>query len=137
MGALRQMAGRACHRRWCSHAGMHLGECARAGQLCGHLVAAEHHVFALIVSLYVFSLKVIQVLLMFRKPSYIMPYYPEHQPRILDIPVAAFVLATALGCVHYSLSLLDVRAYSRQPTAVDGFYFSIITFSTVGYGLLS
>jgi len=26
---------------------------------------------------------------------------------------------------------------SRQPTAVDGLYFSIITFSTVGYGLLS
>jgi hypothetical protein len=50
-----------------------------------------------------------------------------------------------------SLSLLSMAAFhsiiygrfwvitkdSRQPTAVDGLYFSIITFSTVGYGLLS
>jgi len=31
------MAGRACHRRWYSHARMHRGECALAGPLCGPL----------------------------------------------------------------------------------------------------
>jgi hypothetical protein len=47
---------------------------------------------------------------------------------------AAAIMASSFGCIHYSISVLDPSAYSRPLSVIDGLYFSVTTFATVGYG---
>ncbi len=58
----------------------------------------------------------------------------KSQVGISGIVFAALTMAAAWGCIHVSLSRLDPGAYSQPLSVVDGIYFSVTTFATVGYG---
>jgi hypothetical protein len=102
-----------------------------------YLVAgAGHPAAALAISLCLFLLQLSDVVSRFetRKGVLKILSYSKYQIGLSDIVFAAVIMAGSFGCIHYCLSLLKPSAYSRPLTAIDGLYFSVITFATVGYG---
>jgi hypothetical protein len=59
--------------------------------------------------------------------------YAKHQVGLSAIIFAALTMAASGGCIHYCISLLNPAAYS-QPLTIDGLYFSVTSFATVGFG---
>ncbi len=102
-----------------------------------YLVAnAGHPVMALLLSAYLFLLKLYEVTSRFDTRSGVLKklLQEKHHVRISDIAFAAAIMASSFGCIHYCISILNPSAYSRPLTAIDGLYFSVTTFATVGYG---
>lgn len=105
--------------------------------LAAYLVASAHHpVVALILSVDLFLVKLYEVTSRFDSRSGMLRLLlqDKRQPRLSDIAFAAAIMASSFGCIHYCISILNPSAYSRPLTAIDGLYFSVITFATVGYG---
>ncbi len=105
--------------------------------LVAYLVASAHHpVVALILSANLFLLKLYEVTSPFDSRSGVLRLLlqDKRHPRLSDIAFAAAIMASSFGCIHYCISILNPSAYSRPLNAIDGLYFSVITFATVGYG---
>jgi hypothetical protein len=105
--------------------------------ILAYLLASAHHpVIGLMLGAYLFLLKLNEVTSRFDTRSGVLKKLMQerHAPRISDIAFAAAVMASSFGCIHYCISILDPSAYSRPLTAIDGLYFSVTTFATVGYG---
>jgi len=98
--------------------------------------AVSHPFVSIILSVVIFVGKLYEVISRFevRQGVLRMLSYKKHQVRLFDIVLAAVMMVAAFGCIHYCISLLNDRAYSVPLTAFDGFYFSVVTFATVGYG---
>jgi hypothetical protein len=104
--------------------------------LLAYLVANAHPATALLLSAYLFLVKLYGVTSQFDTHSGVLKklMQDQHQPRLSDIAFAGAIIASSFGCIHYCISILNPSAYSRPLTAVDGLYFSVTTFATVGYG---
>jgi hypothetical protein len=104
--------------------------------LFGYLIARPHPMLALVLSCYLYALKLNDVISRFDTRGGVLKMLSlkRFQVGLSSIVFAAAVIASSLGCVHYCLSLINPSAYSRPLTAIDGLYFSVITFATVGYG---
>ena len=108
--------------------------------LLSYVVAGAHHpVVALAVSGYLLLLKLFEVVSKFETHQGVlrMLSYAKHQVGLSAIIFAALIIAASFGCIHYSISLLNPASYSQRLTAIDGLYFSVTTFATVGYGDIS
>ena len=46
----------------------------------------------------------------------------------------AFLVILGFGSLHLAISTLDHTAYNVLLTPLDSIYFSVVTFTTVGYG---
>jgi len=102
-----------------------------------YLLAGAHHpAVALAISCYLFLLKLLDVISPFEKHHGVLRIlsYPRHQAGLSKIIFSALIMVASCGCIHYCISLLNPTAYSRTLTAIDGLYFSVTTFATVGYG---
>jgi hypothetical protein len=102
-----------------------------------YLVAGAHHpAVALAISCYLFLLKLFDVISRFETHHGVLRVlsYPKHQVGLSAIIFAALIMVASCGCIHYCISLLRPSAYSQSLTAIDGLYFSVTTFATVGYG---
>lgn len=108
--------------------------------LLSYLVAGTHHPgVGLGVSVYLLLLKLFEVVSRFETHhgALRMLSYAKHQVGLSTMIFAAMIIAASFGCIHYSISLLNPSSYSQPLTAIDGFYFSVTTFATVGYGDIS
>jgi hypothetical protein len=101
-----------------------------------YLLGKAHPVVALVMSSYLLFIKLYDVVSNFETQhgTLKMISYRKYQVGLSDIVVAAMSMAASWGCVHYSVSVLAPNAYSQPLMAIDGLYFSVITFATVGYG---
>jgi voltage-gated potassium channel Kch len=90
----------------------------------------------LAISSYLLLLKLSDVIFRFETRNGVLRLlsYAKHQVGLSAIIFAATIIVASFGCIHYSISLLNPSSYSRPLTAIDGVYFSVTTFATVGYG---
>ena len=102
-----------------------------------YLVAIGGHPYvAMCVSAYILVLNLSEVMSRFRIENGMLRMlgYRKSQIGISGLVFAALTMAAAWGCIHVSISRLDAAAYSQPLSVVDGIYFSVTTFATVGYG---
>jgi len=102
-----------------------------------YIIASAHHpAIALTISVYLFVLKLFDVVTRFETHHGVLKMlsYKKHQVGLSSIVFAALIMAASCGCIHYCISLLNPSAYFKPLTAIDGLYFSVTTFAMVGYG---
>jgi hypothetical protein len=105
--------------------------------LMSYFVARTNHlVVALTISGYLYLLKLYDVVSNFETHGGTLRIlsHKKHQSRLSRIIFPALIMTACGGCVHYCISLLNPAAYSKSLSAIDGLYFSVTTFATVGYG---